>query len=284
MRSAVFVLLGVASLATASPELDSAIGLYEAKQFPDARLALEKIVASEPKNAAACYYLGQTLLRRADPKSLDEAAPWLEKATQLDPANAKFLADYGGASLLLAAKNTSVSAATKGRDAMEKSLKLDPTSIDARIGLMQFYQRAPWPLGSSAKAAAQLEEIRKLDPDRATVLSVTTKTAAKDYAAAFKICDEALAKRADDYLALYHYGRTAALSGQNLPRGLSCLQKCAAMPEPGGPSPRHSDVWNRLGNIQEQLAHPAEARTAYETALKLNPANAAAAESLAKLK
>jgi tetratricopeptide (TPR) repeat protein len=278
-----FPLTLLAAAASAAP-LDDAIALFKAKQYPSARAALEQIATAEPANAAAAYYLGQTLLRRGDTKALEEAVPWLAKAVALDPKNATYLADFGGASLQLASRTSSLSAATKGRDAMEKSLVLNPENLDAREGLFQFYQRAPWPIGSSSKAATQLEEIRRRDADRATVLSVNTKVSAKDYAAAFRMLDEALAKNPDNYAALYFYGRTASISDLNLAAGLANLEKCLTLPPPGAASPTHSNVWNRIGNLHEKLQHPAEARRAYEEALKLDPDNKPAADALAKLR
>ena len=264
--------------------LESAIAFFKAKKYPEARAALERITAAEPKNSAACYYLGQTLLRRGDERALADAVPWLEKAATLDPRNGDYLADYGGASLQLANRSRSLSAATRGRDAMEKSLAINPANLDAREGLFQFYARAPWPIGSSAKAAAQLEEIRKLDPARATALTVLAKANARDYAAAFQLCEEVLARNPDDYTALYHYGRTADVSGQNLERGLARLQRSLQLKPPGPASPTHSHAWFRIGAIQEKLHHPDEARAAYASALKLDPSNRQASDALAKLK
>ena len=287
MRSHALLALVVCSVATfahAASDLDAAKTLLETKRFPEARAALEKIVATEPKNAAACHLLGLAIKPRNDNAALEEALTWLAKAVELEPANAIYLGDYGGTSLQLASRTTSYAAATKGRDAMEKAVTLKPDYLDAHEGLVQFYQRAPWPIGSSAKANAHLEEIRKRDPDRAAVLSVLLKTNAKEYPAAFKLCDEVLARHPDDYIALYHYGRTAAISGQNLERGLERLNTCLTFDPPTPASPTHSNIWQRIGNIQEQLKHPAEARAAYETALKLDPGNLQASSALSKLK
>ena len=268
----------------ASPELDSAVALYREKKFPDARAALEKIATAEPANAAACYYLGLTLSHRGDATALDDAVPWLQKAVDLAPNNADYLADFGGISMQFAQKNSSLAAALKGRDAMEKSLTINPDNLDTREGLFRFYDGAPWPIGSGSKAAKQLEEIRKRDADRATVLSVIGKTNAKDFPAAFKLCDEALAKNPANYVALYQYGRTASVSGQNAERGIACLEKCLALPLPGPASPTHSNAAYRIGTLHEHLMHPAEARASYESALQLDPANKQAAGALAKLK
>jgi tetratricopeptide (TPR) repeat protein len=281
---ALFLLAGPAQAAT---PLEEALQLYQAKKYPDARAAFEKIATAEPNNAAAAYYLGMTLVRRGDTSALGEAVKWLEKAATLEPNNPTYLADYGGASMLLAGRNRSMSSlglATKGRDAMEKSLTLNPDNLDAREGLWRFYTEAPFIAGgSSSKAAKQLEEIRKRDPDRATVMQVQAKANAKDFPAAFKLCDEILAKTPDNYTALYQYGRTASASGQNLERGLACLQKCLTLTPPSASAPQPTHLWNRIGVIQEKLSHLSEARTAYETAVKLDATNKAARDALARL-
>lgn len=274
----------VAASSPAAP-LDDAIALYKEKRFPEARVAFEKLAAAEPANATAAHYLGQTLLRRGDAKALDDAAPWLEKAVALDPQNATYLFNYGAAQLQLARKNTSLTSASKGREALEKAVALKPDYLDAREALFQYYTQAPFFAGgSSSKAAAQLEEIRKRDADRAILLSVGSKVTAKDFASAFRLLDDALVKQPDNYTALYYYGRTAAISELNLATGLAHLKKCLTLPPPGPASPTHSHVWNRIGNLHEKLKHTAEARTAYETALKLDSTNKPAADSLAKLK
>jgi tetratricopeptide (TPR) repeat protein len=278
------IVTSAADNSSAASDLDHAISLFETKRYPEAREILEKIVAADPRNAKACHYLGRTIIARNDTPAFEEGVKWLAKAVELEPDNAIYLGIYGGTSLQLAGRTNSLSAATKGREAMEKALALDPNYLEAREGLFQFYQRAPWPIGSSAKAEVQLEEIRKRDPDLATVLGVGSKTRAKDFPAAFRLCDEVLAKNPDNYAALYQYGRTASICGQNLERGLARLQKCLGIEPPTPASPSHSNVWQRIGSIQEQLHHLDDARQAYETALRLDPSNVAASAAIAHLK
>jgi tetratricopeptide (TPR) repeat protein len=273
-----------AACSHAASDFDAAMGHFKAKRFADAREAFRKIVAAEPANAAACHFLGRAITAaRNDNAAYEEALAWLAKAVELQPRNAIYHGIYGGTSLQYARRTNSVSAATKGREAMEKAVALDPGYLDAREGLFQFYQRAPWPIGSSAKAAAHLEEIRKRDPDRATVLAVLGRANAKDYAGAFKLCDEVLAKNPSNYVALYHYGRTASISGRNLERGLDRLRRCLALEPPTPASPSHSQVWHRIGLIHERLQQAAEARAAHERAVKLDPGNRQAADALKKL-
>jgi len=265
-------------------ELQAAISLFNAKRYPEARPLLEKIVGADSKNAAAYHYLGRTIAARGDTAALEESLGWLAKAVELEPKNAIYLGIFGGTSLQVAARTNSLSAAKKGRDAMEKALAIDPDYVEAREGLFQFYERAPWPFGSGAKAKVQLEEIRKRNPDLATILGVGSQTRAKNYAAAFKMCEDVLAKNPDNYTALYHYGRTASVSSQHLEQGLASLQKCLTFEPPTPASPTHSNVWQRIGTILEQLNRPADARVAYETALKLDASNQQASAALANLK
>jgi tetratricopeptide (TPR) repeat protein len=281
---ATFLLSAPLAGADSSADLKSAVALFESRQYPDARVALEKIVAAEPNNATACHYLGRVLIARNDQTAFAEGLKWLARAAELDPGNAIFLGIYGGASLQHAGRTSSFSAATKGRDAMEKAIAIDPGYLDAREGLFQFYLRAPWPLGSAAKAAAQLEGIRQHDPDRATALEISSKAAAKDYPAAFRLCDAALEKNPDNYIVLYQCGRTAAISGSELERGLTCLQRCLGLEPPTPASPTHTHVWHRIGTIQEKLGRVDDARAAYQAALRLDQGNRPASDALARLK
>src|SRR5262249_26131969 len=159
------------------------------------------------------------------------------------------LADFGGASLELADRTRSPAAASRGRDALEKSLTLDPENLDAREGLYQFYMQAPWPLGSGRKAEAHLAEIRKRDSDRALAIVATVKVNEKDFSGAFATCEDALAKNPNRYVALFQFGRTAALSGERLERGLELLQKCLTLEPPGSTAPGRGAVWICIGDI-----------------------------------
>lgn len=279
--AALLFLFAAGSWAAAGPaghaSLDAAIELFEGKRYPDARVALERLVTAEPGNARACYYLGRTLELRADPGALPEAVKWLQRAAQLEPQNSIYLGRYGGASLLLAERTNSLFAARRGRDAMEQAVRLNPADLDAREGLFQFYQRAPWPLGSSAKAADHLEAIRQRDPARAGVLAILSRRQARDYAGAFRLCEQALADRPGDYNALYQLGCTALESGEQLARGVAALERCLTLEPPTPASPPPSVVWQRLGAVHEKRGDPDAARAAYAAALRLDPGNHEAA-------
>lgn len=269
--------------AAADSGVEAAMALVKPGQPSDARSALESLVARDPGNARAWHELGMLWRDRKDTAAYRQAVECLHKAVALAPDNPTFLADYGGTAMELASRTRSLTAAIAGRAAMEKAVALAPDNIDAREGLFEFYARAPFLAGgSSSKAAAELDAIRRRDPDRATALAAIAKADARDYAAAFALCDEVLAHHPDDYTALYQYGRTASFSGQNLARGLACLQHALTLKPPGPASAQYTQVWYRIGTLQRKLGHAADARHAFTMALQLDPSNESAARALGK--
>ena len=277
--------LGLALVATAlASSLDDALQLYQTKRYPEARALLEKILEAEPRNAAAAHRLGLTLRYRGDVNALSDALVWLAKAVELEPTNPIFLGDFGGISLQFAARSRSLSAATKGRDAMIRAIELKPDYLDAREGLMQYYAQAPFLVGGSLpKAYAQAEEIRKRDPRRGVAAFVSLKISEKKYADATAFCEAALKTDPDNYFLLFLIGRIASFSGENAARGLSSLRRCLQLTAPPD-TPSHADVQFRIGLVLEKQNDPAGARAAYESALKLDPHHPSATQALAKLK
>lgn len=163
------VLLGAcAGACAAAPPapLADAVALFRQKKYPEAKAVLEPLVAADPSNAAASYYLGMTLLRAGGPSSLDSAQVLLARAVRLAPGDAGFLADYAGVCLLMADRDNSFGLAVEGRDAMTRAIAANPADLEAREGLMQFYAKAPWPLGDPDKALELAAEIARRDPKR----------------------------------------------------------------------------------------------------------------------
>lgn len=262
------VTLALAAEPAGAPAKDlfaDALALKQQRRYPEARAALEAFVARYPDHAEACHELGLVWKLRRDTEAYEQAVKWLRRAAELAPDNARYLGDYGGTSLELASRTRSPAAATRGRDAMEKAVRLDPDDIDTRRGLYEFYRQAPWPLGSTTKAAAHLAEIRKRDPATALVLEINTRAAAKDFAGAFALCEAALARDPGNYDALYYFGRTASLSGENLERGLAALRQCLTLTPPSPASPTHRNVWNRIAIVLDKLGRPEEAAAARES-------------------
>jgi tetratricopeptide (TPR) repeat protein len=159
------LLAALAPAAWGAP-LDDGRAFYRQKKYAEAVAVLGPLAAAEPKNADAAYFLGMSYLRQGGPDALDSARLWLGKAITLAPDNAGYLGDYAGVTLLMAGRDSSLQLALEGRNAMRRAIDGDPTNIEACEGLMRFYAKAPFPLGSSTRALALAAHIAKLDPQR----------------------------------------------------------------------------------------------------------------------
>ena len=280
--SIVTLFLLLSALRVPAGTLDDALALYAQKRYPEARLTLEKITASEPTNAAACHYLGLTLRQRADDRAIEDALPWLGKATELAPTNATYLTSFGIAALQSAGKTRSVSTATRGRDAIIRAIELEPDNLDAREALLQFYASAPWPIGSRTKAKEQAEAIAQRNATRGLFAHVLIKTSEKKYDEAIGLCEKSLEQNPDFYPALAELGRLAVASGTKLDRGLTALRRCLQLEPPLGQA-THALIHYRIGTLHLKLNDKTAARAAFTHALQLDPQLKRAADALAKL-
>jgi tetratricopeptide (TPR) repeat protein len=279
------LLLPLAARATDSPALTAAIALFDSHRVPEARAQLADIVAKEPENIRALWYLGRSDIKM---QRREEAATELAKAAELAPKDHHILADYGTASLLRASElGTSFRAlgfARRGRTALEQAVKLAPDVIGYREGLVQFYTRAPgFAGGDFDKAYAHIAEITKRDPERGTVIRATTLASQKRYDEALEACEKFLADHPDNYLALYTLGRIASETGRELVRGEAALRRCLEI-TPKIQEPDHAGARYRLGMIAEKTNRPADARREYQAALALEPEFPEAKDALARLK
>ena len=156
----------LAAAGLAATPLSEAVALYKAKHLAEAKALLEPLAHAENADPAALYYLAMALEDLGGPRALDESRDLLAKATAAAPENEVYLAEYGGVCLLLADRDSSFTMAMTGRNAMVRAVSLNPADLDAREGLMEFYARAPWPLGDADKAFEQASEIAKRSPAR----------------------------------------------------------------------------------------------------------------------
>lgn len=227
--------------------------------------------------------LGAKLVAQGD---ADGAVAAYEKAVELEPNNSTLHLRLAGAYGLAAQKAgmfSKMSWAKKARLAYEKAVELDPRNLAARENLMSFYQMAPAMMGGGLdKAREQAAAIRQLDAVRGHVAFGMVALAGKNYSDAATEFEAALLAAPDDYAALFQVGKTAALSGERLDRGLATLARCLAMSPPAG-APGHDAAHWRLGNIHEKRGDKAAARAAYEASLKVNPKFPQAIEALKKL-
>ena len=208
--------------------------------------------------------------------------------------------------------------AGRSREAFEKAVELDPRNPEMAFALMQYYAMAPGIVGGDDDRARELgETIKGLDPvwghlaTGALAMSIDEDkaAAARAYRAALDadpdslrarqslgalyssdgrwadaraLWDERLAAKPDDGFAIYAVGRLAALSGEDLDRGLAMLDRYLAMPDKPadiGEAPAH---WRR-GLVLDHLDRREEAIASIRKGLELDPHMADAKKDLARL-
>jgi len=294
-----------------------AVQAFEARRYEEARKLLAPYAAAHPKDAEAAFYLGRALLGL---RKNDEAVEWLEKATELQPRKSDYflhLARAYGRAAQEASMLRKPGLAKSAKGAWLKAVELDPENLDAREDLVDYYLIAPGFMGGDVdKAREQANEIGKRDAVRGALERAKIAMNQKDNAAAEQIVKDALAKHPNEprlqmslglfyqsqqrwdaafelyegmlaanpnaWSALYQIGRTAALSGKRLDRGVETLKRYLGHPPDEG-SPPLANAHYRLGMVYEKQGNKAAARGEYHAALKLDPKLDDARDALKKL-
>ena len=308
----------VQARADETADLASAYELFAAKKDAQAKAAYEMILARNPKSDQAVYYLARLAKRQHDWVTV---AARMEEAVKIAPNNASYwgdLAEAYGAQTRRAGPLTQLGLARKTLAALKKAAALDPSDMEVRNGLIEFYREAPWIAGGGIdKAYDEAKAYSKIDPYKGAMLLGSLHQQEKNYAAAeqdyrdamklnpdssdaqFALAqlysltgraDEALSMFEDllkanpnNYAALYQIGRVAADTGKKLNRGEEALRQYLDTPVHAAGLPSHAHAWHRLGNVLERKGDIDGAREAYKKALELDPRIKAADESLKHL-
>ncbi len=299
-------------------EVERGIALFESGREAEAEEIFRTQLDRDQGNHTAAFYLGRILYDREE---YDEAADWLEKAVAAEDDNVLYhqwvlkayerQAQSAGPIKALGILKRTLSE-------LERVLELDPRAHDERRTLAQFYLRVPGLLGGDRDRALELiDEAASLDRptwhlmradlfdtdkeyDRAeqeyrTLISEYPDDPGHPESLAYFYLDqdqdrkavnlllESAARFPDDLSTRYSLGRACALTGLALDEGEAALQAYLAS-EPGADQPTYADAHWRLGLIEEHRGDTDAARTAYETALRLEPDHRQARRALRKLK
>lgn len=279
--------------------IDKGKAFYESRKYAEAEKVFEAVPERTGEYAAAQYYLGRIAF---DKKAYDDAADYFEEASEVNPREADYFNRLGNTYAAIAKNANMLTQATiafKMKKAWEKVIELDAKNLDARTSLIGFYTQAPGFMGGSMdKAKAMATEVMKLNAaeghwQMGSILVKEKNTVEaekefskmlkadpgyirniagyyadqKEYDKAFELLEESLKKNPDDYLSLYRYGKTAALSGLQLDRGEECLKKYLNY-NPTYNEPSIAGAYMRLAQIKEKKGNKAEAKKYFEMALK----------------
>jgi tetratricopeptide (TPR) repeat protein len=319
MRLAVFLLAIPFAISAQAPLLPSSPEqLIDARRFDEAKVAIQALLARDNNDPTALFYMGR--LEYAQGNS-GRAVDWFEKAVQRNDNSALYhtwLGNALGDEAQRANKLRQPFLARRVKSEYERAVALDPTSIDAREGLVSFYSIAPGFMGGSMdRAREQANEIVKLNPIRGSFQLARVAERSKDLAAAeaayksvitvapdsaigyyglagfyrsqsrwaeaFATYDQLMKLKPDEMPVHLTWAGTAAQSGTNLERG-EREAKFYLEQAKDAPQANMSNAHWRLGQIYEKTWRRDLAKAEYAEALKLNPRNQNAKRSLESVK
>lgn len=149
----------------ADDTLARGIQLFEGGQYRKAEAMFKQIVAVNEADAVAQYYMGRTQLVLCD---YDQAIAHLRRAVDLDGNRSDYhfwLGRTYGEKAQRVGLIKQAGLAKKIRHAFERAVVLNPSSIEARVGLGNFYAQAPRFMGGGIdKATEQATALTSLDP------------------------------------------------------------------------------------------------------------------------
>jgi tetratricopeptide (TPR) repeat protein len=264
----------MASGLSATPEaLLHGEALYRGRQYSQARTEFQTAMRNGESGCDVWFYLGRLALWFDDDVT---GRADLEKAKAMAPNDARIQNALGDAYGLAAQKAglfAKLGWAKKCRAAYERAVELEPTNPNYRWSLLGYFDLAPRIVGGgSDRALAEAAEIGKLDPMNGRIARATLDLSENRPEAAFHEFEEVLRQDPGDFLALYHLGRCAAISGLHLDQGRAALMQCLSLPvSVREGEPDQANVHYRLGNILEAEGNVNGARAEYAAAYALEP-------------
>lgn len=294
---------------------EKASKMLQDKKYSELKNSASGIKKGDKDYAEAQYFLGRLAFIE---EKWDDASEYFEDAIDANDKVAyyhEWLANTYGTIAGRANVFKQGLLAPKIKAEYEKTVALDPTNIGAYRGLIQYYSQAPSIMGGSMEKAHECaDKIKKLNPaagyqskaniyvreKKFDLAEKEWKEAIKTdptlfagliqfysnqqkYASAFSVLDEAIKKTPDNMLLQYQYGRTSALSGEQLQRGEEYLRKYLAY-KPKETEPSLAGANMRLGQILEKKGNKVEAKKYFQTAVNLDSNLKEAKEGLNRVK
>ena len=255
-----------------------------ARQYDAARTRLHAQLARVPNDAAAMHCLGRLLLDHGD---AGDAVEWLEKAVALHDKHAQYHM-WVGLALRADGEHAGLMRAPgivrRMKTAFEQALTLDPTLVEARYALVQFYAGAPALMGGSmTKAREQAAEMLKLNPMRGRIGNGVIAEREGDYAAAEREFLAATAIRPDSDVAYSAAGAFYRRRERWTDAMAMYETQLKVMSKDALPA-RVSNAHYFLGMAHAKSSRSDRARAEYQKAIAANPDNQDARKALASLK
>lgn len=250
----------------------AAMERYQEAQYTEARAALRLLDTGVP-DVELDFHLGRLALWFDDEA---EALLRLERALAASPHEARLHNAWGDACGLAAQRAAlwqKPGWARRCLAAYRRAVELEPENPQWRWSLVGYFCVAPGLVGGGiARARAEAGELARLDPLQGALAEVTVLLADHRPAAAFARLDTLRRAHPADGLVWYHVGRCAALSGEEVRRGIDALRRCLELPlRVGDGRPSLAAVHFRLGELLARAGDAEGARREREIALALQP-------------
>ena len=293
--------------------------LVNEQKYDEARAEAQALIAKNASDDVALHCMGRVY---AAMDKAGDAAGWFEKAIKANDkvsAHHLWLANALGDQAEHTNKLKLPFLARRVKSEFDKAAQLDPTSIDARHGLIAFYSQAPGVMGGSMdKAKEQAIEIGKLNAMRGHIemgaLLARDKDVAgaereylaavkaapdsgvaysrlagfygnqKKWAEALAVQERLLAAKPDAVNAHLNIGWYLIQMKGDLERAEKEIKLWMAEPPKDAPIPNKSFAHYALGRLYEEQGKKDVARAEYQSAVTINPKNEDAKKALAAMK
>ena len=316
--SALLALLLSTAVFAADVTLDSARAAFTAMPSQEAQRQFSLLQKQTPNDPAVLFYLGRLQLRQNHRKA---SVQLLRRAVELQPDNVAYrlwVSAAIGAYIDDVAFYRKLSLAQEIHQHLEDALALDPRSVDVRDGLVRFYLSAPAIIGGGRdKAVTEAAQLMALDRSEGHIangviaihdkryadaerefraaIQASPKSAApryelgkllqiqKRFDAAFATFEDVMQLMPRETAAYYYYANTASLANQRLDSGLEKVKVFLARGPVTDEDPTPVMGYRVLGRLSELSSRKDAARSAYQTAVQMDPDNAETVAALKKL-
>jgi tetratricopeptide (TPR) repeat protein len=162
--------------------------LMKAMKFAEAERMASAKLTQDPANANAMVARTDAILAGGGEARIDEAVKQAEKCVATQPATAACHLSLGkalGAKAMQGGMMAAMTYAGTIRDSFKKAVELDPRSVEARFGLLQFYMMAPSIAGGgTGKAETLAAQTVAINPEAAKLMQAKLDLGADKFAKA----------------------------------------------------------------------------------------------------
>lgn len=251
----------------AQSNFESAIVLFEKQKYEEAIILFKKEL-KQNNNAEVHYYLGRTYLRSGDH---DKAIKHGKNAVKINDKVAEYhllLAQSFGTKAMNSNIFTQARISSKIRKEYEKTVQLDPTETQGRIGLINYYIQAPSFMGGDIEKALEHTKILITQDEFSGRIALANIYQAQDKTDSALVQYEQLEIQygdSPDHYRFYNSYGYLLLREKKFDNAIDKFKKQVEL------APRQSNPYDSLGDAYKANGNIREAIDSYRRALEIGP-------------